>query len=602
MASASISHTLPALFRPCLSRHRAFVSKFEPHRSLKKRAFHRTFISRQQPKKDEPPMLITTPIFYANAEPHIGHLYSTVLADVLKRFYELKGREVVFSTGTDEHGQKIQEAAQRKGIDTLKFCDEVSQKFKTLFEAANISYTDYIRTTEPRQKRAVQALWTDLRDRGYIYKGTHEGWYSVSDETFYPATQVEEVRAADGTTKMVSKETGQPVTWTTEENYKFRLSAFQSQLQSWLTQNPTAIHPPQKHHLILSTLTTHSHEQLADLSVSRLRSRMQWGIPVPGDEEHVVYVWLDALANYLTVLGYPWTEGETGMRARMQRAWPAAWHVVGQDILKFHAIYWPAFLLAVNLPPPIRILAHAHWLRHHVKMSKSRGNVVDPMAAIATYGVDSVRWFLMRDSALVYDSDFSDEMIHQRYTKDLERQFGNLVMRCCAPKVNKRMLAPSSPGTLTDADRELHDSLAALPGIVETCYENAEFAAALEHITHTISLANRHWDATKPWLLARTSPSSSAAADILAQDRLRTILYYAIETVRVCGILLQPVMPGKMGVLLDGLAVGEGERGWGNARVGGRWVGGDGREEVVVREGWEGTVVPVQRPLFPRLM
>ncbi|KAI9102506.1 tRNA synthetases class I (M)-domain-containing protein [Phlyctochytrium arcticum] len=526
-----------------------------------------------------PPVYITTPIFYANAEPHIGHLYSTVLADTLGRYYALKGNRTLLSTGTDEHGQKIQEAAAKHGIPTGAFCDEVSNKFKNLFDEAGVDYTDFVRTTEPRHRKAVEHLWQVLVERGYIYKGHHEGWYAVSDETFYPASQVEPV-LVDGETRMVgaiwppisltttanvvlqvSKETGVKVIWMKEENYKFRLSLLKQPLLDWLQKNPTAIIPKFRQDEIVDALTLRADEQLADLSVSRLRKRVSWGIPVPNDPDHVIYVWLDALANYLTVLGYPW---ETPSATSLQDAWPAQWHVVGKDILKFHAIYWPAFLIAAGLAPPRKIVAHGHWLMGNSKMSKSKGNVANPWALMKKFGKEPVRYFLIRDGGVTYDAEFSERTVEMRYKKDLAGQLGNLAMRCCAPKINPSGKIPSDPGIITDAEENLVRKLDGVAGLMEAAFEEAKFSAGLEAIFDCISEANKYWDTAKPWTLVKSENPTDHA-------RLQTVLYHAIETVRIASILLQPVLPLKMAQLLDDIDVPAEQRRWENAALGFRY-------------------------------
>ncbi|RKO85849.1 Methionyl/Leucyl tRNA synthetase, partial [Blyttiomyces helicus] len=385
------------------------------------------------------PVFVTTPIFYVNAAPHIGHLYSTVLTDSLKRWYEFKGHQTVFCTGTDEHGLKIQQAAAEAKTSPQEFCDGISSKFRDLFGSMNISYTDYIRTTEPRHYEAVSVFWArrsehhkKLLDRGYIYKGYHEGWYCVSDECFYPQAQVEVRITQAGERKMVSKESGRPVVWFKEENYKFKLSAFREPLIKWLTENPEAVIPANQYSQVLHDLTADAANSLMDISVSRLKSRLEWGIPVPNDPDHVMYVWLDALVNYLTVTGYPW---DTPAKAVLKNAWPAHVHVVGKDIVKFHAIYWPAFLMAADLPLPRQVLSHGHWLMGNQKMSKSVGNIVDPQALVERFGVDPIRYFLMRNGGIGSDSEFSMEMVEMWLRKDLNDALGNLVMRCTAPRI-----------------------------------------------------------------------------------------------------------------------------------------------------------------------
>ncbi|KAJ3167814.1 methionyl-tRNA synthetase [Geranomyces variabilis] len=516
------------------------------------------------------PRFVTTPIFYANAVPHIGHLYSTVLADSLKRVYELQGYPTVFSTGTDEHGQKIQQAAEDSAVEPGVFCDGISAKFKALFEAANISYTDYVRTTEPRHKRAVAFLWTELKNRGYIYKGEHAGWYCVSDETFYSQSQVESI--IDPKTRqpqMISKESRRPVVWTTEENYMFRLSGFQDKLLHWLEANPEAIIPASQYRDVRNTLRS----PLPDLSISRLAKRVSWGIPVPEDPDHVIYVWLDALANYLTVLGYPWTPNnpEPNLRA----AWPAHVHVVGKDIVKFHAIYWPAFLMAAGLEPPKRIVSHAHWLMGHEKMSKSKGNVVDPERLLKTYGVDAVRYFLMRDGGIANDADFSERAISQRYKHDLAGQLGNLSLRCVAPRINPTMTATTTPSQSSPyhpAELALLTKLHALPAVVAAHYDAVDFASALETVFDAVAEANRAWVAAEPWKMGPTDP------------RLRTAVYLAMETVRIAAVAMLPVMPGKMNEMLDNLGVQRDERSWANVGVGKRWAAGpEGKRDVALK-------------------
>ncbi|KAJ1550533.1 methionyl-tRNA synthetase, partial [Nowakowskiella sp. JEL0078] len=372
-------------------------------------------------------------MLYNILAPHIGHLYSSVLADIMKRWYEFIGRESYLCTGTDEHGLKIQNAARDAKTDPKSFCDSISTKFLDLCEASNISQTDFIRTTE---KRHYDAVTKRLKESGYIYKGKHEGWYCVSDETFYPVKQVIEV---DG--NMISKETGKKVEWTSEENYKFRLSNMRVPLLNWIKSNPDVILPKSRYDEIVSTLEG----EIADLSISRPKSRLQWGIPVPDDEDHVIYVWMDALTNYLTVCGFP----------NSLIGWPADWHVVGKDIIKFHSIYWPAFLLAANLEPPKRILVHAHWLLNRTKMSKSLGNVVDPFLLLENFGADPIRYFLARDGGITDDSEFSINTIEKRYRKDLAGQLGNLLMRCTAPKINPFQIVPSRPVNLSDVDLKL---------------------------------------------------------------------------------------------------------------------------------------------------
>jgi methionyl-tRNA synthetase len=311
-----------------------------------------------------------------------------------------------------------------------------------------------MRTTEQRHAKAVAHLWNTLLDAGHIYKGQHEGWYAISDEAFYPDNQVHQVTDDQGQTTMVSTESGQKVEWTMEENYKFKLSAFERPLLDWIEQNPQAIVPANRKNEVISWIQA----GLSDLSISRLRSRLDWGIPVPNDpQNHTIYVWLDALTNYMTAKGYP--ENDTN------DVLPAKVHVVGKDILRFHAVYWPAFLMAANLPLPEQILAHAHWTMNKQKMSKSRGNVADPFLVMDTYGVDTVRYYLMRDGGLADDGDYSEEEIKKRYKKDLAGMFGNLLNRSTGQALNPEGCVPGLTSTAVDPrDQEIHDKLTALPG------------------------------------------------------------------------------------------------------------------------------------------
>ncbi|TPX50025.1 methionine---tRNA ligase [Synchytrium endobioticum] len=469
------------------------------------------------------PAFVSSPIFYVNSVPHIGHLYSMVVADVLKRFHELQGAQVIYSTGTDEHGLKIQEAARKAGKPPSLFCDEISASFVSLAKRANVSYTDFIRTTEPRHSTAVSALWTRLLEKGYIYKGHHEGWYSISDETFYPASQIEDVVSTDGrgSTYKIARETGQRVEWTREENYKFRLGSMRDSLLQWLHTNPEVIVPKPRYSEVLKFVDSMPQSQESDLSISRLKSRLQWGIPVPNDSDHVVYVWLDALTNYLTVTGYPWIDNSSGTHTNEKRdAWPATWHVVGKDILKFHAVYWPAFLIAAGLPPPERLVVHAHWLVDHVKMSKSRGNVVKPFKLLDDFGVDAVRYFLVRDGGLVDDAEFSLSTLRKRKCKDLADQLGNFSLRCTASSMVPDGVVPH-PGDHTDDDWPLLCQLKDLHNTTTTHLSNAQLSQYLETVSNLVSEANKYWQSSQPWKLDSSSP------------RLNTIVYLALETCRV---------------------------------------------------------------------
>ncbi|KAI9302214.1 tRNA synthetases class I (M)-domain-containing protein [Cunninghamella echinulata] len=473
--------------------------------------------------------------------PHIGHLYSSVIADTLKRYYALKGFEASLTTGTDEHGLKIQQAAVKNNCTPIELCDRVSNSFKKLCDKANIDYTTFMRTTEPRHAKAVQHLWNILLKEGYIYKGQHEGWYAVSDEAFYPENQVTKIKGDEDNNnpqeeKMVAIESGQPVEWMVEENYKFKLSAFQKPLLDWIHNNPQAIVPSNRKNEVVSWIEA----GLEDLSISRLRSRLDWGIPVPNDpEQHTIYVWLDALTNYITAKGYPSNSKDINAKV----------HVVGKDILRFHAVYWPAFLMAAKLPLPEQILAHAHWTMNKSKMSKSKGNVADPFLAMDTFGVDAVRYYLMKDGGFADDGDYSEEELKKRYKKDLAGQLGNLLNRSIGKSLNPMNQLTTTALTEVDKrDQVLHDKLVSASSLFDSYFEEREFSKALNVVMDILSEANKYFTDNEPWNLKQD------------QERLNTVLYYSLESCRISGILLQPIMPTKMKELLNRLGVPENER------------------------------------------
>ncbi|ORX93566.1 methionyl-tRNA synthetase [Basidiobolus meristosporus CBS 931.73] len=541
----------------------ALASKQHHSYSLKGSAFHFTTLAATATEEEKKPYYITTPIYYVNAVPHLGHLYTSVLADTIKRYQEVKGNKVVLCTGTDEHGLKIQQAAAKDGLPPQEFCDKVSVKFKELCDVSNVQYTDFIRTTEKRHKLAVAEIWKTLMDKGFIYKGSHEGWYSISDEAFYPATQVtESVDPKTGESFMVAAESGSRVEWTTEENYKFKLPLLRDKLLAWLKENPEVIYPSSRHNEVVTWLEN----GVSDLSVSRPRSRLDWGISVPNDPEHTIYVWLDALTNYLTVTGYPWTGDQIPTQMK-QGGYPADVHIIGKDILRFHAIYWPAFLMAAELPLPKRILSHAHWTMGKQKMSKSRGNVVDPTELIQRVGLDPVRYFLMRDGGITNDGDYTDENIMTRYKKDLAGQLGNLMARSTSKTLNITETIPSVqiPQSLEEVDprdQALHKALMELPALYEQNLDTFETGRGLSAVFEMIAEANKHFGDNAPWNLVK-QPSESA--------RLQTVLRYSYEALRTAGILLQPVMPEKSQILLNKLAVPPSERSFKHSSLGMGW-------------------------------
>ncbi|KAA0709238.1 Methionine--tRNA ligase, mitochondrial [Triplophysa tibetana] len=501
---------------------------------------------------------ITTPIFYVNATPHIGHVYSAVTADCLHRYKLLKGYDSRFATGTDEHGLKIQQAAGIAGKDPLSFCTEVSESFKDVFQRCGISYTDYIRTTEQRHRRAVEHFWTVLHSKGFIYKGTYEGWYSTPDESFLTPTQVTDSTDSTGSEIKISTESGHKVEWMKEENYMFRLSAFRSELLQWFRLNPKVIQPMKFHHLVLQWLE----DDLPDLSVSRQKSRLQWGISVPGDPEQTIYVWLDALVNYLTVVSYPQNHAQR---------WTAAHHVIGKDILKFHAIYWPAFLLAAGLPLPQKIYVHSHWTVEGKKMSKSLGNVVDPREAMKKFTVDGLRYFLLRQGVPDSDCDYYDDKVIKMCNSELADALGGLLNRCTALSLNPKQVYPQfcnicfpkeSPegleGKAVSDDYRMLEAVYALPGLVEQHFELLQVYKALEAITACVRQTNGFIQRHAPWKLDQNESKD--------KQWLNTILHVSLECLRIYGILLQPVVPDLADKILSRLGVKTEERNWDSLR------------------------------------
>ncbi|KAF2141719.1 uncharacterized protein K452DRAFT_228462 [Aplosporella prunicola CBS 121167] len=514
----------------------------------------------------EKPYYVTTPIFYVNAAPHVGHLSTMVLADVIKRWQVLNGKNALLCTGTDEHGLKVQQAATKAGSEPLPFCDKGAEVFKNLAVRANISNDYFVRTTEPSHKEAVQYAWLLLQERGYIYSSKHEGWYSVSDETYYPESQLHLVLdPATGRKIMTSIETGKEVEWTTEVNYHFRLSAFKDQLLEFYAKNPTWIVPKFRMDEVVAAVAA----GLEDLSISRPTSRLTWGVRVPDDDSQTVYVWLDALLNYATKIGYPWPPGEQ-MTAN---GWPADCHVIGKDITRFHCIYWPAFLMALSLPLPGRILTTGHWQLANQKMSKSLGNVVNPFFALDRFGPDTMRYYLAHDAGISNDANYSNYLVVERYKKGLQSGLGNLASRIIKPKHwSVRKAVETQQDHKPTEHRETHakarEHYRMLQGISAAANERMsrlEVSQALKGIMEAVFEANRFLQGAAPWTYV--DKASASVPERHARHVDRTV-YLCVETLRIVGILLQPYIPSKAAELLDMLGVDEQKRSLEFARPG----------------------------------
>jgi methionyl-tRNA synthetase len=474
------------------------------------------------------PYFVTTPIYYVNDLPHLGHAYTTVACDALARFMRLDGRNVRFLTGSDEHGQKVERSARAAGLTPQEFCDRISPAWQEMTRLLNISNDDFIRTTEPRHIRGVEALWRELERRGEIYLGRFAGWYSVRDEAFYDES---ELVAGPGGARLAP--TGAEVEWLEEDNYFFRLSAWQDRLLAWYEAHPDAIAPRSRRNEVISFVKS----GLKDLSISR--TSFSWGIPVPGNPRHVIYVWLDALVNYITALGYP--ETEAGDYATF---WPADLHMVGKDILRFHTVYWHAFLLAAGLAPPKRVFAHGWWTVEGQKMSKSLGNFIAPKDLVDRYGLDPLRYFMLRELPFGNDGDFSHRAVVGRLNGDLANDFGNLAQRVLAMINRNCAAAVPEPGEFQEPDERLFAEAGGLLDRVRPLVAEQAFHLALESIWRVVAAANRYVDEQAPWALRRRDPA-----------RMATVLYTLAEVLRHLAILTQPFVPGSASMLLDQLAV-----------------------------------------------
>ncbi len=502
----------------------------------------------------KPAAYITTPIYYVNDVPHIGHAYTTIAADVLARTYRLFGSKALFLTGTDEHGQKIETAANKAGVEPQAFVDKVSKHFSDMGKVINLSEHQFIRTTESRHKKAAQALWQKLVENDQIYKSKYEGWYSVRDETFFTESELVDGKAP----------TGSDVEWVEEPSYFFKLSQWQEPLLRFYEANPTFIQPNSRRNEVISFVKG----GLRDLSISR--STFAWGIPVPEDPQHVMYVWVEALTNYLTAIGYPNIDG-----ADFKQFWPEAIHLVGKDILRHHAVYWPALLMAADLPPPKRIFAHGWWTIEGEKMSKSVGNTIDPIALVDQYGSDQLRYFLMREVPFGKDGDFAQQALVQRINSDLANDLGNLSQRVLSFIQKNAEAQVPEQGDLTEADTVILDKAKALPEQVYAAAENQALNKICELIWQVVGGANRYIDAQKPWDLRKSDTA-----------RMQTVLHTLLDVIRHVAVMVSPVVPDAAAKILDQLAIPADKR------------------DVASLSDWQlmaGTDLPKPEPVFPRI-
>ena len=476
---------------------------------------------------------ITTPIYYPSGNPHMGHAYSSIVADVFARFKRLEGKNVLFLTGTDEHGLKIQREAEKEKKNVKIFCDEVSHKFKELTKNLNLSNDDFIRTTEQRHHRSVKAVWNKLLDSGDIYLSKYAGWYSVSDEAYYTEDEISTING-----KKISKESGSLVDWFEEDSYFFKLSAWQDKLLEHYEKYPTFITPKSRNNEIVQFVKS----GLNDLSVSR--TSFKWGIPVPNNKKHIIYVWLDALTNYISALNFPNTEDSL-----YKNFWPADIHVIGKDILRFHTVYWPAFLMAAKLPLPLKVFGHGWILSDEKKMSKSLGNILDPLEIINKFGIDQLRYYLIKEVSLGNDGNISMENLKNCINNDLANNFGNLCQRVfsfieknCEGKLPK-------PKDLQKEDSNLLNNLVKkVPELIKYI-DNQNLNNYIKMVVEFSFDANKYFNDLEPWALKKTNI-----------DRMNTILFTIVSQIKNISILLNPIIPISSDKILDIMNLKNNER------------------------------------------
>jgi methionyl-tRNA synthetase len=474
------------------------------------------------------PFYITTAISYPNGPPHIGHAYEAIAADAIARFQRAQGRDVRFQTGTDEHGLKMAQAARGEGVEPRAFADKMSQLFQQMCDTLNVSYDRFIRTSQPDHYRASQAIWAAMEERGDLYLDRYEGWYSVRDEAYYEAEEL--VNAGDGS-KLSPQ--GTPVEWTVEESWFFRLSKYQQPLLDHYAANPDFIQPDSRRNEVVRFVEG----GLKDLSISR--TSFDWGVPVPGSNNHVMYVWLDALTNYITGLGYP---DDTEL---WRRYWPADIHLIGKDVVRFHAVYWPAFLMSAGIALPKQVYGHGFLLSRGEKMSKSVGNVVDPMVLAERFGVDALRYFLLREVTFGQDGSYSAEAIVNRANAELANSFGNLAQRTLTQIVRNCGGGPPQIHGHNHADNALFDSVCgAVSGAISAAYGDLALNKACEAWIQAVFACNAYIDEQAPWALKKTDP-----------QRMETVLATLYICIAVLAVAIRPVIPASADRLLDSMGV-----------------------------------------------
>ncbi len=502
---------------------------------------------------------ITTAIAYPNGQPHIGHAYEAIATDAIARFARLDGKDVFFLTGTDEHGLKMVQTAQAEGLTTVDLAARNSGRFKAMDERLNISFDRFIRTSEPQHHRSSQAIWNCMEQNGDIYIDTYAGWYSVRDEAYY--AEDETVVGEDNVRRGAQ---GTPVEWVEEKTFFFRLSAYQDRLLALYESQPDFIGPDARRNEVISFVK----RGLKDLSISR--TTFDWGVKVPNFPEHVMYVWVDALTNYITGVGFP-DESDPNWRY-----WPADLHIIGKDIIRFHAVYWPAFLMSAGIPVQKRVYAHGFLFNRGEKMSKSVGNVVDPFNLADQYGVDQIRYFFLREVAFGQDGNYNHEAIVARINADLANDLGNLAQRSLSMIAKQLGGVLPTPGAFSETDKAILAEADAMIGVARTAMATQQIHQWLNAVWSVVAEANRYFAGEAPWALAKTDPA-----------RQGTVLYVTAEVVRQIAILTQPVMPAASERLLDSLGVPHGEARMFSA------LGGERRIAP-------GTMLPAPQAVFPR--